>query len=48
MIEDTNDLVYIGNDLPDEYMGAKYTYSLKGANAKAKANAVQGLSLIHI
>ena len=43
MIEDTNDLVFIGNDLPDEYTGSKYTYSLKGANAKAKANAVQGI-----
>ena len=43
MIEDTNDLVFIGNDLPDEYTGSKYTNSLKGANAKAKANAVQGI-----
>ena len=42
-IEDTKDMVYIGNDLPDEYTGSKYTYSLKGANAKAKANAVQGI-----
>lgn len=30
-------------DQPDEYAGSKYTYSLMGANAKAKANAVQGL-----
>jgi hypothetical protein len=35
--------VYIGNDLPDEYTGSKYTYSLKGTNAKAKANAAQGI-----
>lgn len=42
-IEDTGDIVYIGKDFPDEYTGSKYTYSLKGANAKAKANAVQGL-----
>lgn len=41
-IADTNDIVYIGNDLPDEYTGSRYTYSLKGANAKAKANASQG------
>lgn len=42
-IEGTKDMIYIGNDLPDEYTGSKYTYSLKGANAKAKANAVQGI-----
>lgn len=38
-IEATEDMVYIGSDLPDEYTGSNYTYSLKGANAKAKANA---------
>ena len=42
-IADTKDIVYIGKDLPDEYTGSRYTYSLKGANAKAKANAVQVL-----
>ena len=42
-IADTKDIVYIGNDLPDEYASSKYTYSLKGANAKAKANASQGI-----
>ena len=42
-IADTKDIVYIGKDLPDEYTGSKYTYSLKGANAKAKANASQGI-----
>lgn len=42
-IADTKDIVYIGKDLPDEYTGSKYTYSLKGANAKAKANAAQGI-----
>lgn len=42
-IADTKDIVYIGNDLPDEYAGSRYTYSLKGANAKAKANASQGI-----
>ena len=30
-------------DLPDEYTHSKYTRILKGANAKAKANVVQGL-----
>lgn len=42
-IADSKDIVYIGKDLPDEYTGSKYTYSLKGANAKAKANASQGI-----
>ena len=42
-IEDTNDEIYIGQELPDEYAGSKYTYKLKGANAKAKANATQGI-----
>ncbi|MCX4379062.1 MAG: hypothetical protein OSJ61_23305 [Lachnospiraceae bacterium] len=42
-IADTNDIVYIGKELPDEYTGSRYTYSLKGAHAKAKANASQGI-----
>lgn len=42
-IANTNNLVFIGKDLPEEYTGSKYTYSLKGANAKAKANASQGI-----
>lgn len=42
-IEDCNKIVYIGSDLPDEYTHSKYTRILKGANAKAKANAAQGL-----
>jgi len=39
----TGDVIYIGADLPNEYSGSKYTYSIKGANAKAKANAAQGI-----
>lgn len=42
-IADSRDIVYIGKDLPDEYCGSKYTASLKGTLAKAKANAVQGI-----
>ena len=38
-----DDLIYIGADLPDEYSHSEYTRILKGANAKAKANAVQGI-----
>ena len=36
-------IVYIGLDLPNEYSGSKYTHSIKGTNAKAKANVVQGI-----
>lgn len=42
-IAETSDVVYIGSDLPDEYTGSEYTASLRGANAKAKANASQGI-----
>lgn len=42
-IAETEDLIYIGGDLPDEYTGSEYTYNLKGTLAKAKANASQGI-----
>ena len=42
-IAETSDVIYIGTDLPDEFTGSKYTENLKGANAKAKANASQGI-----
>lgn len=42
-IADSKEIVYIGNDLPDEYTGSNYTAKLRGALAKAKANAAQGL-----
>jgi hypothetical protein len=42
-IADTKDLIYIGSDLPDEYANSNYTHRLKGASAKAKANAAQGI-----
>lgn len=37
MVASTGDVIYIGADLPNEYSGSKYTHSLKGTNAKAKA-----------
>lgn len=43
LISKSDDLVYIGNDLPDEYAHSEYSRILKGANAKAKANAIQGI-----
>lgn len=42
-IADTKDIVYMGSGLHDEYTGSKYTYSLKGTAAKAKADAAQGI-----
>ena len=42
-VASTGDVIYIGADLPSEYSGSKYTHSIKGTNAKAKANAVQGI-----
>ena len=41
-VASTGDVIYIGDDLPSEYSGSKYTHSIKGTNAKAKANAAQG------
>ena len=43
IIEESNDVIYIRNDLPDEYAHSNYTNLLKGSNAKAKANAAPGL-----
>lgn len=42
-IAEDNEKVYIGRDLPDEYAGSNYTAGLKGALAKAKANAAQAV-----
>lgn len=35
--------VYIGKDFPDEFTGSKYTRTLRGAFAKAKANSSQAI-----
>ena len=43
VIEDTKDMLYVGSDFPDEYTHSNYTKLLRGANAKAKANAAQGI-----
>lgn len=42
-IADSEDVVYVGTDLPDEYTGSVYTRGLRGTAAKAKANASQGI-----
>ena len=42
-IAEDGEIVYIGTNLPGEYAGSVYTKKLKGAVAKAKANAAQGI-----
>lgn len=42
-IASTEDIIYIGSDLPGEYSGSEYTKKLNGTAAKAKANAAQGI-----
>lgn len=42
-IEETSDKVFISSNFPDEYVSSESRLALKGAVAKAKANAVQGI-----
>lgn len=42
-VRETKDIINIGSKFPDEYSGSQYTRKTKGARAKAKANAVQGI-----
>ena len=42
-IKETQNGVFIGTDFTDEYTSSVYTWSLKGALSKAKANASQGI-----
>ena len=42
VVEDS-EMIYIGSELPGEYAGSIYTKKLKGADAKAKANAAQAI-----
>ena len=45
-IIETSERVYIGTDFPDEFSHSKDTKSLKGANAKAKANIISAIKEI--
>ena len=48
-VAETEEKINIGADFPDEYKGSQDTLKSAGANAKAKANAVQGIAeMIHI
>ena len=40
-VAEDSEIIYIGPELPSEYSGSVYTKRLKGALAKAKANAAQ-------
>jgi transcriptional regulator with XRE-family HTH domain len=42
-IAKTAEKVYIGSDFPDEFTHSKYTKGIKGANEKAKANAITAI-----
>ncbi len=42
-IEETADKIYISADFPDEYASSESRIALKGAVAKAKANAAQAI-----
>ncbi len=42
-IEETSDKIYISSDFPDEYTSSESRITLKGAVAKAKANAAQAV-----
>ncbi len=42
-IEETSEIIYISADFPDEYANSESRIALKGAVARAKANAVQAI-----
>ena len=42
-IASTKEIVYIGNDFPNEFANSRGTRNLRGTHAKAKANAAQGV-----
>ena len=42
-ILETSEKVYVGSDFPNEFSHSKDTKTLKGTNAKAKANAAQAI-----
>lgn len=42
-IDETDDLIYIGSDFPDEYANSNYSARVHGTIGKAKANASQAI-----
>lgn len=43
VMAESRDVIYLGRNFPDEFTRSKYTRMIKGARAKAKANAAQGI-----
>lgn len=41
IVKEYGDVIYIQGDFPDEFTESRYTKKLRGALAKAKANAAQ-------
>ena len=41
VIDETDDVIYIGSDFPDEYANSRYSTKALGTIGKAKANAAQ-------
>ena len=46
VVQEYQDRISIAGDFPDEFSESKYTKSLRGAVAKAKANAAQIIDLL--
>ena len=42
-ISETDDVIYIGSEFPDEYANSKYSHKIYGTIGKAKANASQAI-----
>lgn len=42
-VVETKERIHIGNTFPDEFKGSDYTKKMRGSNARAKANAAQGI-----
>lgn len=43
VIEESDEKIFIGSELPDEYANSKYSHHIHGAIGKAKANVSQAL-----
>lgn len=39
IVTDTKDIIYIGKDFPDEYIGSKYTFKRRKCKSKSKCFA---------
>ncbi len=46
VVEESQDVIHIASNFPDEYTESRYTKKLRGALAKVKANAAQIIDLM--